>query len=87
MYIYIVRTFILWYTMTNRINIDDLKAEYIGKQINWFTIINIYRNDKNIIMFTCKCKCGKEVNITKRDYLQIHQYPVAVLNLPLRAVL
>ena len=66
MYIYIVRTFILWYTMANRINIDDLKAEYIGKQINWFIIINIYRNDKNIIMFTCKCKCGKEVNITKK---------------------
>lgn len=42
----------------NKVNLDLLKTEYINKQFNDFTIIDIFIEDNNI-KCKCKCSCGK----------------------------
>ena len=44
--------------MSHKLNIEDLKKEYIGKTFNWLTVIDVIRNNKNRVCFVCKCKCG-----------------------------
>ncbi len=55
-----------------RVNIEDLKKEYIGKEINWFTISDIFRDDNNTIVFKCICKCGNVRCLTKKVILGKH---------------
>jgi hypothetical protein len=48
-----------------RLDVEKLKEEYIGKTINWLTIIDVIRDSKNRIMFRCQCKCGNTVDVIK----------------------
>ena len=51
--------------MPIKYNIEELKKEFIGKKINWLTILDVYRNSNNRTVCKCQCKCGviKEVLI------------------------
>mgnify|MGYP003291835039 CR=1 FL=1 len=51
----------------SRVNIDDLKNEFIGKVFGWLTVVDIFRNDKNQITFKCQCKCGNISEIPKSN--------------------
>lgn len=42
-------------------DLDTLKKEYIGKEFNWLTVIDVIRDSGKPIEFICKCRCGKEV--------------------------
>lgn len=55
-----------------RIKVEDLKKEYIGEEINWFTISDIFRDDNNTIVFKCICKCGNVRCLTKKVILGKH---------------
>lgn len=49
------------------LNIDELKKEHLGMQINWLTVIDIFRDDKtNRVMYKCRCKCGNIRIYTKK---------------------
>ena len=53
--------------MSNYLNIDELKKEHLGKQINWLTVIDIFRDDiTNKVMYKCQCKCGNIRIYTKK---------------------
>lgn len=54
------------------LNVEELKKEYIGTAINWLTILDVFRDDKDIVTFSCKCKCGNIVNIKKKVLLGNH---------------
>lgn len=48
--------------MAARLNLEELKKEYIGKEFGWLTILDVYRdNVKGRYFFKCRCHCGKEV--------------------------
>lgn len=50
-----------------RLDVEKLKQEYIGKQINWLTIEDIFRDSTSgIVLFKCKCKCGNIKDISKK---------------------
>lgn len=49
-----------------KLDIDNLKSEYIGKIFGWFTVTDIFRNNKNIVTFQCTCKCGTIKNYAKK---------------------
>lgn len=53
-------------------NLDDLRREFVDKVFNWLTVLDVFRNDKSILMFTCKCKCGKIINVRKQYVLSNH---------------
>ena len=55
-----------------KLDVEDLKKEYIGKTFNWLTVLDVFRNDKNIIMFKCQCKCGNIVNSRKQYIISGH---------------
>ena len=55
-----------------RLDIDELKSQYIGYKFNWFTIVDVFRNRHNRIMFKCVCKCGNIRNISKKVALGKH---------------
>ena len=48
-------------------SLEELKLEYIGKVINWYTIIDVLLLDRPV--FVCKCKCGNIRNIPKKSLL------------------
>ena len=53
--------------MGNYLNIDELKKEHLGMQINWLTVIDIFRDDiTNKVMYKCQCKCGNIRIYTKK---------------------
>lgn len=43
-----------------KLDIEELKKEYVGKIFHWLTVIDVFRDDKKKIRFKCICKCGKE---------------------------
>lgn len=48
--------------MVARLNLEELKKEYIGKEFGWLTVLDVYRdNVKGRYCFKCRCRCGKEV--------------------------
>lgn len=49
-----------------RLNVEKLKEEFVGKIINWLTVIDVYRDDNNIVMFKCKCRCGTIKSFSKK---------------------
>lgn len=53
--------------MPRVVNIDQLKQEYIGKEINRLTIIDIYRDEHNKIVCLCKCRCGNTSIVSKKS--------------------
>ena len=58
--------------MGNYLNIDELKKEHLGMQINWLTVIDIFRdNTTNKVMYKCQCKCGNIRIYTKKLLLSI----------------
>lgn len=57
----------------SKLNLEDLKNEYVGKTFNWLTVLDVYSGGKNVgVMFKCCCKCGKEINVSKRSVLSSH---------------
>ena len=51
----------------NKLDVDKLKEEFIGTNINWFTITNIYRDDlTNIVMVELVCRCGNRRVYSKK---------------------
>ena len=46
--------------MCRSYNIEELKIELIGKQVNWLTVLDVYKNTSNRTVCLCKCKCGSE---------------------------
>lgn len=56
-----------------RLDVEKLKQEYIGKQINWLTVEDIFRdNTSGIVLFKCKCRCGNIKDISKKTLLGKH---------------
>jgi len=55
--------------MPAKLNIDELKLNYINKIFGWLTIIDVLRIDGNWF-FKCKCKCGNEKIIDKKHVLR-----------------
>lgn len=51
-----------------RLSLEELKAQYVGRQFNWLTVIDVFRSDKCILMFKCICKCGNET-VTRKNYV------------------
>ena len=45
-------------SVSKRINLEELKSKFVGKVINWLTIIDVVRNESSRIRFKCRCKCG-----------------------------
>jgi hypothetical protein len=39
-------------------NVDDLRKEFIGKTVNWLTVVDVFRDSNNIIVCECRCRCG-----------------------------
>ena len=55
---------------SKRLDVSTLKQEYIGKQINWLTIEDIFRDKiSGIVLFRCKCRCGNTKDISKKVLL------------------
>ena len=50
---------------SRRLNIEDLKSEFLNKEFGWLTVIDIIRDSG--FKCVCKCRCGNEkiVNIYK----------------------
>lgn len=49
--------------MSVKLSLEHLKEQYIGKQFNWLTIVDVYRNEELSKWFVvCKCKCGNTVS-------------------------
>ena len=70
MYIHDRDLFYFYYTYginMYRLNIEDLKNEYVGKTINWLTIIDVYRDDSGKVMFKCQCRCGNIKSFSKKS--------------------
>ena len=54
-------------------DIEILRKEYIGKSFNWLTVLDVYSGGKGVgIMFKCRCKCDKEIDVCKRKVLSNH---------------
>ena len=46
-----------------KLSLDKLKEQFVGKQFNWLTINDIYRNEDLKKWFAiCQCKCGKVIH-------------------------
>lgn len=50
-------------------NLNELKNEYIGKQFNWLTIIDVIKDNK-YTWFKCRCICGNVKLINKYEVLR-----------------
>lgn len=62
-----------YFCMSKKFDLNELKKEYIGKTINWLTVLDVYSGGKGVgTMFKCCCKCGKEVDVSKRNVLSNH---------------
>lgn len=51
-----------------RLDLNELKQEYIGKTFSWLTVIDVFRNEQSVITFKCKCRCGN-VTCTRKQYI------------------
>lgn len=56
--------------MGKKLDLEDLKKEYIGKTFNWLTILEVVSTCK--MLFRCKCKCGKVLDVYYRYVLSGH---------------
>lgn len=54
--------------MTSKLNLEQLKQEYIGKSFSWLTIIDVVRDGR--VKFICRCKCGIVKSIDKNKVLR-----------------
>ena len=55
-----------------KLNIEDLKKEFVGKTFNWLTVLDVFRDDHTTIMFKCQCRCGNIADIRKQYVLSDH---------------
>lgn len=55
-----------------KLDIEDLKNEYIGVTFNWLTILDVFRDDNGTLMFRCRCKCGTVTDSRKHYILSGH---------------
>ena len=55
--------------MPARLNLDELKKEYIGKIFGWLTVLDVIRTDAGAYLFRCKCKCGALKDVDKKHVL------------------
>ncbi len=53
-----------------RLNISDLRAVYIGNQYYSLSVLDVIRNESDVVCFVCKCECGNIVNIPYRQVLR-----------------
>lgn len=54
-------------SVSPRLDVDQLKLDLIGAIINWFTIIDVYRDNKTRrVMIRLRCECGTEKTYTKK---------------------
>ena len=58
--------------MSVKLNIEELKEQYVNKTLNLLTVLDVFRNDKNKIMFKCQCKCGNIKNIQMSNAISGH---------------
>ena len=54
--------------MPAKLNIDELKRDYVDKVFGWLTVIDVIRLNSGWF-FKCKCKCGNEKIIDKKHIL------------------
>ena len=55
-----------------KLDIEDLKKEYVGKIFNWLTVLDVFRDDRGILNFRCQCRCGAITNARKQYVLSGH---------------
>ena len=53
-------------------NLDELKEQFIGKVFNFLIVLDVLRNDKNKIVFKCRCRCGNIKDIEKSKVISGH---------------
>jgi hypothetical protein len=53
--------------MGYKINIEQMKSEYVNKVFGFLTVLDIYRS-KSTILFKCKCRCG---SIVEKQYNKV----------------
>ena len=52
--------------MSKKLDLEYLKKEYVDKQINWLTILDVFHSaERKLIMFRCRCKCGRDIEVSK----------------------
>ena len=56
--------------MGKKLDLEDLKKEYVGKTFNWLTVLDVLKANK--ILFRCQCKCGKILDAYYRYILSDH---------------
>ena len=53
-----------------RLDVSAIKREYVGKQINWLTIEDVFRDEiSGFVLFRCKCRCGNIRDVSKKVLL------------------
>jgi hypothetical protein len=55
-----------------KLDLEELKKEYVDVTFNWLTVLDVLRDDRNILMFRCKCRCGTIVDSRKQYVLSGH---------------
>ena len=55
-----------------KLNIEDLKKEFVGKTFNWLTVLDVFRDDHTTIMFKCQCRCGNITAVRKQYVISGH---------------
>lgn len=55
-----------------KLNIEDLKKEFIGKIFNCLTVLYVFRDDHTTIMFKCQCRRGAIAYVRKQYVLSGH---------------
>lgn len=54
--------------MRIKYDIEQLKQELVGINVNWLTVLDVYKNEHNRTVCKCQCKCGT-----------IKEYPLKVI--------
>lgn len=60
-----------YFCMSKKLDLEELKKDYIGETINWLTVLDVVRKD-NKISFVCSCKCGKSHTAYYKKILSGH---------------
>ena len=55
-----------------KLNVEDLKKDFVGKTFNWLTVLDVFRDDHTTIMFKCQCRCGNIADVRKQYVLSGH---------------
>ena len=55
-----------------KLDIEELKKEYVGKTFNWLTVLSVFRDDRGTLNFRCQCRCGAITNARKQYVLSGH---------------